>query len=53
MSKYSRQDYRDIGKLIGKAHVPKSSVDAWVRKFKKDNPRFKSTLFRAWVKKHR
>lgn len=53
MTKYTRQHYQDIGKLLGKGHAPKKDVDSWCKRFKKDNPRFKPTMFRAWVKKYR
>jgi len=53
MSKYPRMHYKDIGRLLGKSHAPKSEIDAWVKKFKEDNPRFKPKTFKDWVKKYR
>jgi hypothetical protein len=53
MSKYTRQSYRDIARLLGRSKASAKEVSGWCKKFKADNPRFKVKTFRDWVKKHR
>lgn len=53
MSKYSRQHYKDVGKLLGRAKASKKEVNSWSNKFKKDNPRFKPKMFKSYVESHR
>ena len=51
MSNYSRQNYREIATLLRKSKASAKEISRWCKKFKADNPRFKSKTFRSWIKK--
>jgi len=50
---YSQRHYENTATMLGKNRAPKFEVDMWVKAFRKDNPRFKESVFRKWVEDNR
>jgi len=49
MPTYARKQYLDIGDTLRRTKASRAIIDEWVRKFKRDNPRFDEQRFREYV----